>query len=370
LAKQAHEAADYNGPLCRLRLKNMPLDTRLADLGRWVDGLGEMAPGRIEPASADASFRRYFRVWRVDGRSCIAMDAPPGKEDLGTYLRVSGLLATCGVHVPEVIASDTTRGFALLEDLGVTSMLAALGRERNPQSLYDSALRMLARLQLAGEAPSRQLPVYDRPVLLREMQLLPAWYCERHLGLQLHQSEVSLLQVTCEFLVREALAQPQVFVHRDYHSRNLMITTSDSPGVIDFQDALRGPVGYDLASILKDCYIAWPRSQVTDWVEAFRQQLLSGGAYGAHLAGESAQQFLRWFDMIGLQRHLKVLGIFARLCWRDGKTGYLDDLPRTLEYVRAVTALYPQLQEFSAWTEARLAPGLADANQRARKERA
>src|SRR6185369_1020350 len=165
----------------------------------------------------------------------------------------------------------------------------------------------LAGLQLAGDGASRQLPPYDRSVLLREMQLLPEWYCQRHLALELDAWQRSLMQDTFEWLAAQALEQPQVFVHRDYHSRNLMITARRSPGVIDFQDALRGPVGYDLASILKDCYVEWPRAQVEDWVEGYRDRLLGGVAAGRALAGESAQQFLRWFDMIGLQRHIKVL---------------------------------------------------------------
>ncbi len=343
----------------------MPADHRLELLSRWLAAQGGFDTDSIRTASADASFRRYFRLRHHDGSSWIVMDAPPDKEDLATYLAVSRLLEACGVHVPHVRAADTGAGLALLEDLGDTHMLTALGQGADPDRLYGDALDALAALQLGGDAASRQLPPYDRAVLLREMRLLPEWYCARHLGIDLTAAERELIDRTFDWLAGAALAQPQVFVHRDYHSRNLMVLPSRSPGVIDFQDALRGPVGYDLASILKDCYVEWPRARVEQWLEGYRARLLAGGAAGRALAGESFPQFLRWFDAIGLQRHLKVLGIFARLCWRDGKTGYLGDLPRTLSYVRSAAASISGLAEFSAFVETRLAPGLADANARA-----
>jgi aminoglycoside/choline kinase family phosphotransferase len=340
-------------------------DPRLDTLRQWLTKDLGMSVVKLEPASADASFRRYFRAWMGDAQTFVVMDAPPDKEDLSAYLRVSGLLEQCGVHVPHVHAHDLPRGLALLEDLGSRHMLTALVEGGEPSSLYADALDALAGLQLAGDAASRQLPPYDRSVLLREMQLLPDWYCERHLSVRLEQRQTQVLRDTFEWLAAEALAQPQVFVHRDYHSRNLMITPRRSPGVIDFQDALRGPVGYDLVSILKDCYVDWPRARVVAWVEQHRERLRGGGAAGEAIAGASAQQFLRWFDLIGLQRHIKVLGIFARLFWRDGKSGYLGDLPRTLQYVRETAGLYPELAEFSQLVEDCLAPGLAAANSRA-----
>lgn len=340
-------------------------DPRLLLLNEWIGTLPGFDAGSIEVASADASFRRYFRLRHQDGTSWVAMDAPPDKEDLATYLRVSVLLETCGVHVPHVVAANTGQGFALLEDLGTTHMLTALARGADATLLYDQALEELARLQLRGGEASRQLPPYDRPTLLREMQLLPDWYCRQHLQLQLTAAEEALLASTFDWLAGDALAQPQVFVHRDYHSRNLMVTPERSPGVIDFQDALRGPVGYDLVSILKDCYIDWPRERVVAWVARHRARLLADGAAGAALAGKSQAQFLGWFDAIGLQRHIKVLGIFARLCWRDGKTGYLADLPRTLSYVQQAARLFPALSAFADFVDTRLAPGLAAANVRA-----
>lgn len=343
----------------------MSADPRLAELARWLERRGGFDTGSIRTASADASFRRYFRLRRDDGVSWIAMDAPPGKEDLATYLKVSALLEGCGVHVPHVLQADTTHGFALLEDLGDTHMLTALAQGADAGGLYAHALDALASLQLKGHDASRALPPYDRVALLREMQLLPEWYCTRHLGIDLSGAERELLADTFDWLVAEALQQPQVFVHRDYHSRNLMILAERSPGIIDFQDALRGPVGYDPASLLKDCYVEWPRPRVESWLEGYRARLLSGGTAGKALAGASSAQFLRWFDLIGLQRHIKVLGIFARLFWRDGKTGYLGDLPRTLGYVQAAARLYPELAAFADFVDARLAPDLATANERA-----
>lgn len=343
----------------------MSADTRFQTLHEWLARDLGLSVRDLRPASADASFRRYFRLWNTAGDTFIAMDAPPAHEDLGLYLRVSRLLESCAVHVPHVHAQDLPRGFALLEDLGSRHMLTALNEGEDPARLYAEALDELLRLQLAGDTASRQLPAYDHAVLMREMQLLPDWYCRRHLQFEPDAAEARLLADTFEWLAREALAQPLVFVHRDYHSRNLMMTSARSPGVIDFQDALRGPVGYDLASILKDCYVDWPRARVEGWLADFRANLLAGGAQGRRLAGDSDAQFLRWFDLIGLQRHIKVLGIFARLNWRDGKPGYLADLPRTLQYVREAAGLYPELAAFSRFVEERLVPGLAEANARA-----
>ena len=316
---------------------------------------------RLEPASADASFRRYFRVWRASGSTAVVMDAPPDKEDTAPYLHVSSLLRACGVHVPEVEAADPARGFLLLEDLGGTHMLARLRAGGDPDQLYGEALASLSLIQLNGASATRELAPYGAEALEREMQLLPAWFCARHLQLAPSAEQTGLLAETFAFLIREALAQPVVFVHRDYHSRNLMITAQRSPGVIDFQDALAGPIGYDLVSLLKDCYVCWPRARVTAWLEDYRQRLRAAGAN----VGADGAEFLRWFDLAGLQRHLKVLGIFARLWYRDGKREYLSDLPLTLQYVRDTAARYSELARFSAWVESALVPGLEAANARA-----
>lgn len=335
-------------------------DARLELLQHWLRHELRWPLARMAPASADASFRRYFRIWRADGLSRVVMDAPPDKEDVGPYLRVSALLERCHVHVPRVEASDVGAGFVLLEDLGTSSYLSRLQAGADPDILYGDALEALLRMQLEGREAAKSLPPYDRAVLAREMALLPEWFCARHLRLELSADERALIESTFEFLIVAALAQPVVFVHRDYHSRNLMVLERDNPGVIDFQDALAGPCGYDLVSLLKDCYIDWPRARVEAWVGDFRSRLIArGGDGGSHLS-----EFLRWFDLIGLQRHIKVLGIFARLWYRDGKSGYLNDLPRTLRYVQEVARWYPELRAFSHWLERRLAPGLESANAR------
>ena len=263
------------------------------------------------------------------------------------------------MHVPRIDAADVARGLLLLEDLGSVHMLAALQAGADAGALYAQALAALTCCSNAAWTRHASWRRYDRATLEREMALCPEWFCQRHLGLDLDAADAQLLAATGDFLVREALAQPVVFVHRDYHSRNLMRLEHGELGVLDFQDALAGPIGYDLVSLLKDCYIDWPRARVVSWVEGYRNTI------GAVAAGADAAQFLRWFDLVGLQRHVKVLGIFARLWYRDGKSGYLADLPRTLDYVRDTAARYRELREFCAWVEQRLAPGLAAANARA-----
>ena len=336
-------------------------DARIDRLQHWLREELRWPLARIAPASADASFRRYFRVWRADGCSRVVMDAPPEKEDVGPYLKVSALLERCGVHVPRVEASDTAEGFVLLEDLGTIAYLSHLQGGADPDALYGDAFKALRAMQLGGRDAARELPPYDRAALAREMALLPEWFCARHLELEMGASDRALLGATSEFLIGAALAQPVTFVHRDYHSRNLMVTEHDNPGVIDFQDALAGPCGYDLVSLLKDCYIDWPRRRVEGWVRDYRNRLMAEGGDG----GAGFDEYLRWFDLIGLQRHIKVLGIFARLWYRDGKSGYLNDLPRTLNYVIDVAHRYPELRNFADWVDHRLQPGLAGANVRA-----
>ena len=336
-------------------------DARLALIAGWLTQALHREVRAIEPASSDASFRRYFRAFLAD-TTYIVMDAPPGQEDVRPYLKVTGLLEPLGVHVPHVYEADVAQGLLLIEDLGTTQYLTRLAAGDEPQPLYADALATLARLQVQGAAASLELPPYGRAELLRELTLMPEWFLGRHLGFAPAAREATLLEATFEFLISEALAQPAVFVHRDYHSRNLMLVREGNPGVIDFQDALRGPIGYDLASLLKDCYIAWPRARVVEWVEAYRARLRAQGV----LAGVSGAQFLRWFDLIGVQRHVKVLGIFCRLWYRDAKGGYLPDLPRTLDYVRETCTLYPELAQFGEFLETHVAAALAPANARAR----
>ncbi len=339
-------------------------DVRLDQLTHWLAQDLRRPAARVEVASADASFRRYFRAHFADGSTAVLMDAPPDREDIQPYLHVAGLLAGIGVHVPRVDAVDLSRGFVLMEDLGSTPYLALLARCERVDQLYGDALDALCAIQVRGCDAARELPPYDSAVLQREMALMPEWFCGRHLGLDLTPEDHATLRASFDLLEGEALAQPRVFVHRDYHSRNLMVLPAGGPGVIDFQDALSGPVGYDLVSLLKDCYVSWPRARVEGWLRVFRDRLLAAGRRAE--AGTSDREFLRWFDFIGVQRHIKVLGIFARLCWRDGKPGYLDDLPLTLHYVLDTAARYPELAPLRAWLARRAAPLLAAASARAR----
>jgi aminoglycoside/choline kinase family phosphotransferase len=266
-----------------------------------------------------------------------------------------------GAHVPHLHQQDEARGLLLLEDLGTTQYLPRLLAGEDSARLYDDALDALAAIQVRGREACAQLEPYDRSVLAREMALMPEWFLARHLALMLTESEQRMLEESCEFLITEGLAQPRVFVHRDYHSRNLMVLPKRNPGIIDFQDALAGPVGYDLVSLLKDCYIAWPRERVIGWVQGFRTRLLQQGGE----AGRNEAEFVRWFDLIGVQRHVKVLGIFCRLWYRDGKSGYLGDLPRTLDHVRDACARYAELAPLGRFLEARVVPQLPRAQARA-----
>jgi len=356
-------------------LKN---DARLSHIRGWLTRDLGWRIGRISVASADASFRRYFRVsrgdvdpaaWEPKADTLIIMDAPPGKEDIAPYLKVTSLLEQAGAHVPHVHAADERRGFIVMEDLGDTQYLSLLKTGRGVDKLYGDALTTLANIQVRGLPASLALEPYDRAPLERELNLMPEWFLGKHLKLELSPEERALLTVTFEFLINEALLQPQVFVHRDFHSRNLMVLPPSradgrGPGVIDFQDALRGPVGYDLVSLLKDCYISWSRERVERWVRGYRRVL---GNLGANV-GDSEYQFMRWFDLIGVQRHVKVLGIFARLWHRDGKIGYLADLPLVLSYVLDASRRYPELVEFGRWLEWRVAPQLAAANERQKEK--
>jgi aminoglycoside/choline kinase family phosphotransferase len=351
-------------------LKN---DPRVSLIRSWLTRELEWRVGSIEVASADASFRRYFRIsrgdvdpaaWGPKADHLIVMDAPPGKEDIAPYLKVSTLLEQAGAHVPHVHASDVRRGFVVMEDLGNTQYLSVLRAGRGVDKLYGDALAALANIQVRGARAAQQLDPYSREPLERELNLFPEWFLQKHLGLDLTPEERALLTVTNEILINEAMIQPQVFVHRDFHSRNLMVLPQGGPGVIDFQDALRGPIGYDLVSLLKDCYISWSRERVERWVRGYRHVLQNLGAN----VGDSEYQFLRWFDLIGVQRHLKVLGIFCRLWYRDGKSGYLNDLPLVFEYVRDACARYKELVEFGRWLDMRIAPlfGAALAREQAR----
>jgi N-acetylmuramate 1-kinase len=335
-------------------------DARLALVLDWLQCDVRLDVVRIEAASSDASFRRYFRVFHPLG-SLIVMDAPPQREDVRPYLAVSAMLESLDIHVPHIHEADQRRGLVLLEDLGTTAYLSRLEAGGDADRLYGDALDALARIQARGADAARALPAYDREILMREMTLMPEWFCERHLQLALTDEDRERLAAAFESLVRAALDQPRVFVHRDFHSRNLMVVEPRNPGVIDFQDALEGPIAYDLVSLLKDCYIAWPRERVLGWLSDFRARLKACGAE----AGASDLELTRWLDLIGVQRHLKVLGIFARLWHRDGKPRYLADLPLTLRYLLDTCALYPELADLGRFLATRAAPRLPPANARA-----
>ena len=314
-----------------------PLD-RLAELRRWLGAaLPDRAPS-LEPASADASFRRYFRA--ADGPDTwIIMDAPPEHEDVRPFVRIAGLMLDAGVNAPRVLAQDVDRGFLLLTDLGRTTYLTELQRDpmRAP-ALFDDAIGALIKWQLASREDV--LPPYDDALLRRELSLFPEWYLGRHLGLELDARETAMLDRVFDRLLANILAQPRVFVHRDFMPRNLMVS-EPNPGVLDFQDAVYGPISYDIASLMRDAFISWPEELSLDWTVRYWERARAAGLP----VDPDFGTFYRDVDWMGMQRHLKVLGIFARLHHRDGKAGYLEDTPRFLHYVRGVAGRYTELAQ-------------------------
>ena len=309
---------------------------RTAALSRWLETRFPARAFTLAPASSDASFRRYLRATFADDQSTlIVMDAPPEHEDCKPFIHVAALFGATGVNVPKVLAQDLAQGFLLLTDLGPTTYLAELQRDpARADALYRDALGALIRIQ-AGTRPG-QLPVYDRALLLREMQLLPEWYIARHKGVTLDDRQRATLEAAFETLLANNLAQPQVYVHRDYHSRNLMVGAPGAPGILDFQDAVLGPITYDLVSLLKDAYIEWEEERVLDWCIRYWEAARKAGLPVQAEFGD----FYRDFEWMGLQRHLKVLGIFARLNYRDGKANYLNDIPLVMHYTRRACARY------------------------------
>jgi len=314
------------------------LSDRLELLEQWTQQQLGWPNVELVPASSGASFRRYFRVQRDDA-SYVLMDAPPEKEDCAPFVHVTALFLGLGLHVPEILASDSRHGFLLLSDLGSRLYLDALNEE-TVDRLYGDALGALATLQACGPCDSG-LPPYDYELLMFEMSLFRDWLVGTHLDMKLDSAQQDVLQTSFELLARSALQQPAVCVHRDYHSRNLMVSAVHNPGILDYQDAVIGPMTYDLVSLLRDCYIAWPRERVEGWALGYYELAQQMGILRADQANE--RQFLKWFDWMGVQRHLKAAGIFARLNHRDGKPGYLNDIPRTLAYVADVCSRYPEL---------------------------
>ncbi|WP_295543735.1 phosphotransferase [uncultured Thiohalocapsa sp.] len=302
----------------------------------------------LTAASADASFRRYWRLRRGTG-SLIAVDAPPAHEDSAGFVRLAHRLRAIGLNVPEIYAQDLAQGFLLVADLGERQYLDHLHPE-NADRLYGDAIGALIALQSAG--PKRGLPDYDEPLLRRELGLFDEWLLDGLLGLPRAEQNRPMLEITYDLLVASALAQPRVCVHRDFHSRNLMLTEQANPGVLDFQDAVLGPVTYDLVSLLRDCYIDWPEARVQTWVNAYLGLALECGI----LEQAHAAAFMTWFDFMGVQRHLKAAGIFARLALRDGRPEYLPHLPRTLGYVHQVGERYPALVPLAGFVREQLLP--------------
>ena len=316
-----------------------PSDPRLSALHAWLaslDGALGLHTETLRPASADASFRRYFRIDTASGASLIVMDAPPPQENVRPFVQVAALLGETGVSVPQVLAQELHQGFLLLSDLGNTTYLHQLGAD-TAHALYMDAIGALVQIQVHSRPDV--LPEYDRALLLRELLLFPEWYVGRHLGATLTAVQEASLHKVFDLILANNLAQAQVTVHRDYHSRNLMVLEAGNPGVLDFQDAVYGPITYDLVSLLRDAYIEWDEELVLDWAIRYWEQARRAGLPVA----PDIDAFYRDFEFMGLQRHLKVLGIFARLYHRDGKDAYLKDLPLVMQYVRKTAGRYRAL---------------------------
>lgn len=314
-------------------------DPRLHAIKHWLTQTLELNFTTIEPASTDASFRRYFRITNPQG-SRIIMDAPPEKETLKPFIEISQLLIKHGLQAPTIYSQNNREGFLLLDDFGSTCYLDAL-TPKTADTLYHAAIRALLKMQRSINLTENALPVYSKTLLHQELELFRDWFLTKLLGLSLSPQNHAELDRIWALLIKSALEQPQVFVHRDFHSRNLMVLENDSPGIIDFQDAVQGPITYDLVSLLRDCYIVWPKEQVLQWLTMYHSQSQNHSQDQYDLS-----QFIRWFDFMGIQRHLKAIGIFSRLKIRDHKSGYLNDIPRTLNYIINVSTDYPELSAF------------------------
>jgi len=304
----------------------------------WLGQIEAVAGIDPEPASADASFRRYFRL-QSESQSFIVMDAPPQQEDCTPFVRIASYLEAMQLNAPRIIEVNIEQGFLLLSDLGSHLYLTSLTEDPTSASaLYGDAMQALVTMQQNGSAYQSLLPPYDDALLRFELSLFHDWLCQQHVGIEFSTDDEVRWQALCDVLVANALDQAQVFVHRDYHSRNLMRSDADNPGILDFQDAVEGPLTYDLVSLLKDCYVCWPAAQVREWALSFYAQL------DAEFRKQvDATIFLRQFDLMGVQRHLKAAGIFARLNHRDGKPGYMADIPRTLQYIVELGPHYAEL---------------------------
>ena len=315
---------------------------------QWLSQLDGLNCTQLAPASDDASFRRYFRL-QGGAESFIVMDARPDREDSRPFMQIAAFLQEMGLNVPRVIAADVEAGFLLLSDLGATHYLDALtATPERADSLYDDAIAALLVLHDRGRSRRSQLPLYDEQLLRNELALFRDWLCGTHLQLTFSRAEESAWCQLCDRLVANALQQPQVFVHRDYHSRNLMVNATNNPGILDFQDAVWGPLTYDLVSLLKDCYIRLAPQDVVRRALAFYAQL--------DPVEMSGDEFLQQFELMGVQRHLKASGIFCRLNHRDGKARYLDDVPQTLRYISELGATHTELSFITDLIDERILP--------------
>ena len=321
-------------------------DVRLQHLKVWLDqqlvtlyedeGWGVVPPATLTSASSDASFRRYFR-WEGEGRTFVVMDAPPPQENCKPFVDIADLLRTSQINVPKIYAQDLERGFLLLNDLGNKTYLDVINSSNADELFKDAIEALLAFQQLPMKAP---LPSYVVALLRRELELFPEWYVRRHLGVELNEQQLAAWQRVSTLLIDSALQQPQVLVHRDFMPRNLMLSIPN-PGVLDFQDAVYGPVTYDITCLFKDAFLSWPEERVRTWLRDYWELALPLGIP----VGPDFEAFLRASDLMGVQRHLKVIGIFARICHRDGKPRYLADVPRFFSYIEAVLARRPELAE-------------------------
>ena len=321
-------------------------DVRLQHLKVWLDeqlatvfeneGWGAVPPATLTAASSDASFRRYFR-WEGEGRSFVVMDAPPPQENCKPFVEIADFLRTCLINVPKIYAQDLDRGFLLLNDLGNKTFLDVINSSNADELFKDAIEALLAFQQLPMTEP---LPSYDVALLRRELELFPEWYVRAHLGVDFNEQQQAVWQRVSTLLIDSALAQPKVLVHRDFMPRNLMLSIPN-PGVLDFQDAVYGPVTYDITCLFKDAFLSWPEERVRNWLQDYWKLALPLGIP----VQRDFEEFLRASDLMGVQRHLKVIGIFARICHRDGKPRYLADVPRFFSYIEAVLARRPELAE-------------------------
>ncbi len=320
----------------------MSVDKRKIQLQDWLKVNLATTQFSCEPASSDASFRRYFRVL-VGNESYVAMDAPPAQENCQPFVEIAQLLIENSVQAPNIHFQDLNQGFLLLDDLGSKDYLDYLTAD-SVDNMYGDAMNVLHKMHSAS---NYLLPAYDTELLNREMSLFTEWFLVKLLNINLSSEDKNILTSSQKLLAKSALEQPQVFVHRDFHSRNLMLTAENNPAVIDFQDAVIGPITYDLVSLLRDCYIAWPDKKVYAWLDQFIETRHKAGIED----GFSQQQFRKWFDYMGVQRHMKAVGIFSRLYLRDNKAGYLKDIPRTMAYIQSIANKYNELQLLASLIE-------------------